>query len=132
MCHKANMSTSAKGCMHAACSSAPLVCVSPTTTCMRVQDSMSGYQACNTYMWCLLQGSLGERVTSFFIGGAPCLRVEEVVYSPGDRFRLQTVSGGVVHLQIGELHCAYLIVQSPQKWRMRMVARQCLALMQSP
>jgi hypothetical protein len=24
------------------------------------------------------------------------------VYSPGDRFRLQTVSGGVVHLQLGE------------------------------
>lgn len=51
---------------------------------------------------CDMQGSLGERVTSFFIGGAPCLQVEEVVYSPGDRFRLQTVSGGVVHLQLGE------------------------------
>lgn len=49
-----------------------------------------------------MQGSLGERITSFFIGGAPCLRVEEVVYSPGDRFRLQTVSAGVVHLQLGK------------------------------
>jgi B9 domain-containing protein 2 len=48
------------------------------------------------------QGCLGERITAFFVGGAPRLRVEDVVYSPGDRFRLQTVSGGVVHLQLGE------------------------------
>jgi len=52
---------------------------------------------------CCAQGSLGERITSFFVGGAPRLRVEEVIYSPGDRFRLQTVSGGVVHVQLGKL-----------------------------
>jgi hypothetical protein len=60
---------------------------------------------CPVRSMCCWQGSLGERITSFFIGGAPCLRVEEVVYSPGDRFRLQTVSGGVVHLQLGERLC---------------------------
>lgn len=61
----------------------------------------------------LLQGSLGERITSFFIGGAPCLKVEEVVYSAGDRFRLQTVSGGVVHIQLGEANiCTRLMMTS--------------------
>jgi hypothetical protein len=59
----------------------------------------------------LLQGSLGERITSFFIGGAPCLKVEEVVYSAGDRFRLQTVSGGVVHIQLGEsINCTKMVI----------------------
>lgn len=57
---------------------------------------------------CLLaQGSVGERIAQFFVGGAPRLRVEEVIYSPGDRFRLQTVSGGVVHLQLGEQCCCW-------------------------
>lgn len=50
-----------------------------------------------------LQGSAGERLASFFIGGAPRLKVEEVVFTPGDRFRLQTTSGGVIHLQLGAL-----------------------------
>eukprot|EP00879_Flechtneria_rotunda_P033217 GHRR01036766.1.p1 GENE.GHRR01036766.1~~GHRR01036766.1.p1 ORF type:complete len:169 (+),score=30.36 GHRR01036766.1:61-567(+) len=54
----------------------------------------------------LPEGSVGERITSFFVGGAPRLRAEEVIYSPGDRFRLQTVSGGVVHLHLGGLQCA--------------------------
>lgn len=38
---------------------------------------------------------------SFFVGGAPRLRMEEVIYTPGDRFRLQTVAKGVIHLQLG-------------------------------
>lgn len=49
------------------------------------------------------QGTAGERVTAFFIGGAPRLRHEEVIYTPGDRFRLQTTARGVVHLQLGIL-----------------------------
>ena len=49
----------------------------------------------------LLQGSIAERITQFFVGGAPRLRMEEVIYSPGDRFRLQTAAAGVVHLQLG-------------------------------
>jgi len=49
----------------------------------------------------LPEGSTLERISSFFIGGAPRLRAEEVVHSPGDRFRLQTVAGGVVHVRVG-------------------------------
>jgi hypothetical protein len=48
------------------------------------------------------QGSAAERFAAFFVGGAPRLRTEEVVYSAGDRFRLQTAAGGMVHLQLGE------------------------------
>jgi B9 domain-containing protein 2 len=44
---------------------------------------------------------MAERITQFFVGGAPRLRMEEVIYSPGDRFRLQTAAAGVVHLQVG-------------------------------
>ncbi len=48
-----------------------------------------------------VQGSAGERLSSFFVGGQPRLKLEEVVYSTGDRFRLQTVTAGVVHVQVG-------------------------------
>lgn len=48
-----------------------------------------------------MQGSLGERIAAFFLGGHPRLKLEEVVHNPGDRFRLQTDATGVVHLQIG-------------------------------
>lgn len=44
---------------------------------------------------------MGERIGQFFVGGAPRLKVEEVVHSASDRFRLQTVASGLVHLQIG-------------------------------
>jgi hypothetical protein len=47
------------------------------------------------------QGTLLERAASFFVGGAPRLRMEEVVHTPGDRFRLQTQAGGVAHLRLG-------------------------------
>jgi hypothetical protein len=43
-----------------------------------------------------------ERAAAFFVGGAPRLRSEEVVHSAGDRFRLQTAAGGVVHVRLGE------------------------------
>lgn len=49
-----------------------------------------------------MQGSLGERLSSFFTGGNPRLVHEETVHSCGDRFRLQTVARGVVRLQLGE------------------------------
>ncbi|KAI8475833.1 MAG: B9 domain-containing protein [Monoraphidium minutum] len=49
----------------------------------------------------LPEGSALERVTAFFVGGAPRLRAEEVVHSPGDRFRLQTAAAGVVHVRLG-------------------------------
>jgi hypothetical protein len=54
------------------------------------------------FLFHTLQGHLGERITQWFIGGAPRLRSEEVVYSPGDRFRLQTTAAGTVHVHIGE------------------------------
>ncbi|KAJ9508679.1 hypothetical protein QJQ45_027970 [Haematococcus lacustris] len=56
----------------------------------------SGFVSSNLFC----KGSTGERIAAFFVGGNPRLRLEEVVHSPGDRFRLQTVSGGVVHLQL--------------------------------
>ena len=36
------------------------------------------------------------------MGGNPRLKMEEVIHTPGDRFRLHTTSSGVVHLKIGE------------------------------
>jgi hypothetical protein len=51
---------------------------------------------------CHPQGSLGERLSSYFLGGNPRLVQEEVVHSCGDRFRLQTVARWVVQLQLGE------------------------------
>ena len=53
------------------------------------------------YVACL-QGSAGQRFSSFFVGGNPRLKMEEVIYTPGDRFRLHTTSSGTVHLQLGE------------------------------
>ncbi len=58
------------------------------------------------------QGSLGERITSFFVGGAPRLRTEEVIYTPGERFRLQTVAGGIVHVSIGACYCSRVVASS--------------------
>mmetsp|Transcript_36972 Transcript_36972/g.82191 ORF Transcript_36972/g.82191 Transcript_36972/m.82191 type:complete len:177 (-) Transcript_36972:450-980(-) len=47
------------------------------------------------------EGSTGERIASFFVGGNPRLKFEEVIHTPGDRFRLQTNTSGLVHLQLG-------------------------------
>lgn len=47
------------------------------------------------------EGSLGERFQAFFLGGHPRLRVDELVHTPGDRFRLQTRSAGQVHVHLG-------------------------------
>ena len=33
------------------------------------------------------------------MGGAPRLKHEDIVYSPGDRYRLMTRSTGLVHVQ---------------------------------
>lgn len=82
---------------------------------LRASRCSAGYSLRGPALSCpaLLQGSLGERVSAFFIGGNPRLVSEETVHSPGDRFRLQTVARGVVQLQLGEwgaaaadaLHC---------------------------
>jgi B9 domain-containing protein 2 len=47
------------------------------------------------------EGSGIEKLTAFFVGGRPRLKFEEVIHSPGDRFRLQTRAAGVIKLQLG-------------------------------
>ncbi|MEW5317051.1 MAG: hypothetical protein WDW38_008382 [Sanguina aurantia] len=47
------------------------------------------------------EGSAGERIAAFFLGGNPRLKLEEVIHTPGDRFRLQTSAAGVIHLSLG-------------------------------
>lgn len=47
------------------------------------------------------EGTAMEKLTSFFVGGRPRLKFEEVIHSPGDRFRLQTRAGGVIKLNLG-------------------------------
>lgn len=59
------------------------------------------------------EGTLWERISAFFIGGYPRLKLEEVVYTPGDRFRLQTKAGGVIHFELG------VILKDFQKYNIR-------------
>ena len=44
------------------------------------------------------EGTDLQQVTSYFVGGAPRLKHENIIYSPGDRFRLRTKSTGVIHV----------------------------------
>ena len=46
------------------------------------------------------EGSAGERFSAFFLGGHPRLKAEEVIHTPGDRFRLSTSTSGIVHLEL--------------------------------
>lgn len=46
----------------------------------------------------LPEGTELQQVSSYFVGGAPRLKHEDIVYSPGDRFRLMTKSTGVIHV----------------------------------
>mmetsp|Transcript_15314 Transcript_15314/g.50305 ORF Transcript_15314/g.50305 Transcript_15314/m.50305 type:complete len:177 (-) Transcript_15314:947-1477(-) len=66
-------------------------CHVPTTPGMHETDCVT---------W-IPEGSTMERMSEFFLGGRPRLRVEETVFTPGDRYRLQTRSAGVIHLQLG-------------------------------
>jgi B9 domain-containing protein 2 len=45
-------------------------------------------------------GSLSEEAATFFLGGTPQLRNDDVVVSEGDRFRLRTVTMGTVHAEL--------------------------------
>ncbi|CAD7700253.1 unnamed protein product [Ostreobium quekettii] len=47
------------------------------------------------------EGSAREELLSCFLGRGPRLKAEEVVYTPGDRFRLQTKAAGVVLVKLG-------------------------------
>mmetsp|Transcript_18550 Transcript_18550/g.30508 ORF Transcript_18550/g.30508 Transcript_18550/m.30508 type:complete len:124 (-) Transcript_18550:336-707(-) len=46
-------------------------------------------------------GTLWERISSWFIGGNPQLKNEELILSGADRFRLRTIASGTVHLRLG-------------------------------
>ena len=41
-----------------------------------------------------------DRLLSRVVGGATRLKYENIVHSPEDRFRLQTASSGLVHLDL--------------------------------
>ncbi|CAG5132914.1 unnamed protein product [Candidula unifasciata] len=46
-------------------------------------------------------GSFMESVSQFFLGGGPHLKNPDLIYSGADRYRLQTVAMGTVHLRLG-------------------------------
>nr|CAD7402746.1 unnamed protein product [Timema cristinae] len=48
-----------------------------------------------------IQGSWRDQFTQFFLGGGPQLKDPNLVYSGNDRYRLQTETMGVVHLELG-------------------------------
>jgi B9 domain-containing protein 2 len=77
----------------------------------RCAEDLAGYGFCHVptsagmhevevVTWCP-EGTVMEKLTSFFVGGRPRLKFEEVIHAPGDRFRLQTKAGGVIKLHLG-------------------------------
>ncbi|KAJ3321936.1 B9 domain-containing protein 2 [Blyttiomyces sp. JEL0837] len=48
-------------------------------------------------------GTLMDQVWAFFLGATPQLRNLELVHNPSDRFRLQTIAMGKVHLEVSVL-----------------------------
>ena len=60
----------------------------------------AGTHELDVVTWCP-EGTAMEKFTSFFVGGRPRLKFEEVIHSAGDRFRLQTKAGGVIKLNLG-------------------------------
>ncbi|XP_075773931.1 B9 domain-containing protein 2 [Pelodiscus sinensis] len=48
-------------------------------------------------------GSWQERLSQLFVGGGPQLLNSDLIYTGADRYRLQTVAAGTVHLQLGVL-----------------------------
>lgn len=49
----------------------------------------------------LLSGTWREEFFRYFLGGGPQLRMPDLVYSGTDRYKLQTVTAGIVHIEIG-------------------------------
>ena len=49
------------------------------------------------------QGSITEELIALFLGGAPQLRNEELVYSGTDKYRLKTITTGKVFIQLSVL-----------------------------
>lgn len=52
---------------------------------------------CVTWKPC---GSFREQVMQQFLGGGPSLKNTDVIYNGADRYRLQTIAMGKVHLSI--------------------------------
>jgi len=50
------------------------------------------------------KGSISEEITAFFLGGTPQLANDNLVVSPADRYRLRTITQGVVHLHLTVIH----------------------------
>ncbi|GAB1611134.1 B9 domain-containing protein 2-like [Argonauta hians] len=46
-------------------------------------------------------GTFWEQMTQYFIGGSSLLRRSDLVFSSTDRYRLHTISRGIVTLQLG-------------------------------
>ena len=78
-------------------------------SCERSRNDICGYGFCHVPVapgihtvecpcW-IPEGTAMEKITAFFVGGAPRLKHEDIVYSPGDRYRLMTRSTGLVHVQ---------------------------------
>ncbi|CAH8503526.1 unnamed protein product [Dicrocoelium dendriticum] len=62
-----------------------------------------GYHELEVAIWKPV-GSITDQIFSNFIGGGPHLRKSEIVYSPGDRFFLQTQSMGYLVLHLNVVH----------------------------
>ncbi|KAI8848595.1 B9 domain-containing protein 2-like protein [Chytridium lagenaria] len=46
-------------------------------------------------------GTVIDQLYSFFLGATPQLKNLDIIHNPADRFRLQTVSMGKIHMEIG-------------------------------
>ena len=47
------------------------------------------------------RGTMREQISQKFVGGGPQLRNTDVAYSTNNRFRLNTVAMGTIHLELG-------------------------------
>ena len=66
--------------------------------------------------WCP-EGTPLEKLQAFFVGGKPRLKYEEVIHSPGDRFRLATRAAGGIKLgpQGGHGHVRFASVEEARR-----------------
>jgi len=48
-----------------------------------------------------VSGTLQDQFVQYFLGGGPQLKNPDLIYSGNDRYRLQTETMGVVHLELG-------------------------------
>ncbi|XP_049813233.1 B9 domain-containing protein 2 isoform X4 [Schistocerca nitens] len=48
-----------------------------------------------------IQGTLRDQIRQYFVGGGPQLKNIELAYCGYDRYRLQTETMGIVHMELG-------------------------------